>query len=109
MHSVGEIQFLLMFKVTGTYNYYCALRGLRKRNVDASTILSAVTFVMARHLPATLREEHRLRVFENRMLRGIFGPERDGKVGGCRKQQNKESRIIYSSTYIIRMIRWRMR
>jgi hypothetical protein len=30
----------------------------------------------------TLREEHRLRVFENRVLRGIFGPKRDEVIGG---------------------------
>jgi hypothetical protein len=33
----------------------------------------------------TLREEHRLRVFENRALRGIFGPKRDGVIGGLEK------------------------
>jgi hypothetical protein len=32
-----------------------------------------------------LREEHRLRVFENRMLKGIFGPKRDEVMGGWRK------------------------
>jgi hypothetical protein len=36
-------------------------------------------------LPVTLREEYRLRVFENRALRGIFGPKRDEKVGGLEK------------------------
>jgi hypothetical protein len=33
----------------------------------------------------TLREEHRLRVFENRVLRGIFGPKRNGVTGGVEK------------------------
>jgi hypothetical protein len=33
----------------------------------------------------TLREEHRLRVFENRVLRRIFGPKRDEVTGGWRK------------------------
>jgi hypothetical protein len=36
----------------------------------------------------TLREEHRLKVFENSLLRRIFGPNRDGVMGGCRKQHN---------------------
>jgi hypothetical protein len=36
----------------------------------------------------TLREEHELRVFENRVLRGIFGPERDEVMGGWRKLHN---------------------
>jgi hypothetical protein len=40
----------------------------------------------------TLREEHRLRVFENRVLRRIFGPKRD-EVIGWRKLHNKELQI----------------
>jgi hypothetical protein len=38
----------------------------------------------------TLREEHRLRVFENRVLRRIFGPKRDEDTGGWRKLHNEE-------------------
>jgi hypothetical protein len=38
----------------------------------------------------TLREKHRLRVFENRVLRGIFGPKRDEVIGGWRKLHNEE-------------------
>jgi hypothetical protein len=38
----------------------------------------------------TLREEHILRVFENRVLRGIFGPKRDEAIGGRRKLHNEE-------------------
>jgi hypothetical protein len=37
-----------------------------------------------------LREEHRLRVFENRALRRIFGPKRDDETGGWRKLHNEE-------------------
>jgi hypothetical protein len=45
----------------------------------------------------TLREEHRLRVFENRVLRRIFGPERDEVTGGRRKLHNEELHGLYSS------------
>jgi hypothetical protein len=38
----------------------------------------------------TLREEHRLRVFENRVLRRIFGPERDEVTGDWRKLHNED-------------------
>jgi hypothetical protein len=38
----------------------------------------------------TLREEYRLRVFENRALRRIFGPKRDDVKGGCIKLHNEE-------------------
>jgi hypothetical protein len=53
-----------------------------------------------------LREEHRLRVFENRVMR-IFGPKRDEVTGGWRKLHNEELRNLYSSPSIIRMIKTR--
>jgi hypothetical protein len=55
----------------------------------------------------TLREEHRLKVFENRALRRIFGPKRDEVTGGWRKLHNEELHNLYSSPSIIRMIRLR--
>jgi hypothetical protein len=57
----------------------------------------------------TLREEHRLRVFENRVLRRIFGPKRDEVTGEWRKLHNEELRNLHSSQNIIRQIKlWRM-
>jgi hypothetical protein len=53
----------------------------------------------------TLREEHRLRVFESGVLRGIFGPKRDEVMGECRKLHNEEFRDLYSSPNIIRIIK----
>jgi hypothetical protein len=55
----------------------------------------------------TLREEHRLRVFENKVLRRIFGPKRDEVTGGWRKLHNEELHNVYSSPSIIRMIKSR--
>jgi hypothetical protein len=52
----------------------------------------------------TLREEHRLRVFEKRVLRRLFGPKRDEVKGGWRKLHNEELHNLYSSSSIIRMI-----
>jgi hypothetical protein len=49
-----------------------------------------------------LREEHRLRVFENRVLRRILGPKRDEVMGECRKLHNEELLNLYSSPDIIR-------
>jgi hypothetical protein len=57
--------------------------------------------------PLTLREKHRLRVFENRMLRRIFGPKRDEVTGGWRKLYNEELHDLYSTPNIIRMIKLR--
>jgi hypothetical protein len=50
----------------------------------------------------TLKEEHRLRVFENRFIRRIFGPKRDEVTGEWRKLHNEELHILYSSPDIIR-------
>jgi hypothetical protein len=58
-------------------------------------------------LGLTLREEHRLRVFENRVLRRIFGPKRDEMTGEWRKLHNEELRDLYSSPIIIRIIKSR--
>jgi hypothetical protein len=57
----------------------------------------------------TLKEEHKLRAFENRVLRRIFGPKRDKVTGGWRKLHNEELRDLYSSSSIIRIIKSRMR
>jgi hypothetical protein len=53
----------------------------------------------------TLREEHRLRVFENRVLRRIFGPRRDEVAGRWRKLHNEELSDLYSSPSTIRIIK----
>jgi hypothetical protein len=55
----------------------------------------------------TLREEHRLRVFENKVLRRIFGPKRDEGTGRWRKLHNEELPDLYSSPSIIRIIKSR--
>jgi hypothetical protein len=57
--------------------------------------------------PLTLRDEHRLRVFENRMLRRIFGSKRDEVTGGCKKLHNEEIHDLYSSPSIISIIKSR--
>jgi hypothetical protein len=55
----------------------------------------------------TLREEHRLGVIENRVLKRIFGQKRDEVTGEWRKLHNKELRDLYSSPSIIRIIKSR--
>jgi hypothetical protein len=54
-----------------------------------------------------LREECRLRVFENKVLRRIFGPKRDEVTGEWRRLHNKELHALYSSPSIIRVIKSR--
>jgi hypothetical protein len=53
----------------------------------------------------TLREEHRLRVFEKRVLRRIFGPKRDEVMGYWRRLHNEELHNLYSLPNIIRKIK----
>jgi hypothetical protein len=55
----------------------------------------------------TLREEHRLRVCDNGVLRRIFGPKTDGVTGEWRRLHNEELDNLYSSPNIIRVIKSR--
>jgi hypothetical protein len=69
-----------------------------------SIILPVVLYV-CETWSLTLREEHRLRVFENRVLRRIIGPKRDEVTGERRKLHNRELHNLYSSPDIIRQIK----
>jgi hypothetical protein len=52
-----------------------------------------------------LREKNRIKVFENRVLRRIFGPKKNEMLGGWRRLHNEELHKLYSSPSIIRMIK----
>jgi hypothetical protein len=54
-----------------------------------------------------LREERRLRVFENRVLRRVFGPKRDEVTGVWRKLRNEELNDLYSLSNIVRVFKSR--
>jgi hypothetical protein len=69
------------------------------------TIILPVVLYGCETLSLTLREEHRLRVFENRVLSRIFGPTRDEVTGEWRKLHNGELHNLYSSSDIIRQIK----
>jgi hypothetical protein len=84
--------------------------SLLSRNVKIKihkTIILPVVLYRCETWSLTLREEHRLRVFENMVLRRIFGPKRDDVMGEWRKLHNAEFYNLYSSTNIIRQIKSR--
>ena len=71
------------------------------------TIILPVVLYGCETWSLTLREERRLRVFENRVLRRIFGPKRDEVTGEWRKLHNEELNDLYCSPSIVPVIKWR--
>jgi hypothetical protein len=73
------------------------------------TLILPVVLYGCKTWSLTVREEHKLRVFENRVLRRIFGPKRNGVTEGWRKLHNEELHNLYCLPSIIRIIKSRMR
>jgi hypothetical protein len=83
---------------------------LLSRNVKVKTYKTTILpFVLygCETWSFTLREEHRLSVFENRVMRGIFGPKRNEITAEWRTLHNGELHNLYSSPEIIRQIKSR--
>jgi hypothetical protein len=83
---------------------------LLSRNIRVKiykTIILPVVLYGCETWSLTLREEHRLNVFENRVLRRIFGPKRDEVTGQWRKLHSGELHNLYSSPNISRQIKSR--
>jgi hypothetical protein len=83
---------------------------LLSRNVKVKiykTIILPVVLYGCESWSLTLREEHRLRVYENRVLRRIFGPKRDEVTGELRKLHSEELHNLYSSPDVIRQVKSR--
>jgi hypothetical protein len=72
-----------------------------------NTIIFPVVLYGCETWSLTLREEQRLRVFQNRVLRRIFGPKRDEVTRDWRKLHNEELNNVYYSPSIIRVIKTR--
>jgi hypothetical protein len=72
------------------------------------TVVLPVVLYGCEILSLILTEEQRLRVFENRVLRRIFGPKRDEVTGEWRRLRNEELNDLYSSPNIIRVIKLRI-
>jgi len=69
------------------------------------TIILPLVFYGCETWSLTLREERRLRVFESRVLRRIFGPKRNEVKGEWRKLHNEELNDLYSSPNFVRVIK----
>ena len=67
------------------------------------TVILTVVLYGCETWSLTLREERRVRVFGNRVLRRIFGPKRDEATGEWRKLHNEELNDVYCSPYIVRL------
>jgi hypothetical protein len=76
-------------------------------NYNKCSKLLPVVLYGCRTWSLTVREEHKLRVFENRVLRRILGPPRDGVAGDWRKLHNEDLHNLYSSPSIIKIIKSR--
>jgi hypothetical protein len=68
------------------------------------TIILPVVLYGCETWSLTLREERRLRVFENRVLRRMFGPKRDQVTGEWRKLHNEVLNDLYSLPNIVRVV-----
>ena len=82
--------------------------GLLSKNIKIKiyrAIILPVVLYGCETWSLTLREERRLRVFENRVLSRIFGPNRGEVTGECRKVHNEELNDLYCSSSIFRMIK----
>jgi len=75
-------------------------------HVYPTTILPVVLYG-CKTWALTLREERRLRVFENRVMRRIFGSKRDEGTGEWGKLHNEELNDLYCSSNIVRVIKFR--
>jgi hypothetical protein len=80
------------------------LSKIIKIKIQRTVILSIVLY-RYENWSLTFKEEHLLSVFQNKMLRRIFGPKRDDVTGEWRELYNNELNDLYSSPNTIRMIK----
>ena len=111
----NEIQKEIKHRLnSGNACYYALQRLLSSRLLSKNiklkiykTVILPVILYGCETWTLTLREEKRLRVFENKVLRKIFGPKRDEETGEWRRLHNTELKDLYGKPDIIRTIKSR--
>jgi hypothetical protein len=93
---------LLQFS-SRTFSFLVSVKNIKIKIYK--TVILPVVLYECETWSLTIREENRLGVFENRILRRIYGRLREEMSGGWRKLHNEEHHNLYSSPGIIRMIR----
>lgn len=99
LHSVTEC--LLSFRAE-SFVFQCDIKNVKVKVYRA--IILPVVLYMCEAWSLSIQEEHWLRVFDNRVLRRIFGFESEKVIGKWRKLQNKELYDLYSMLIIIQVI-----
>jgi hypothetical protein len=97
--------FILAFGCIVTFTYCRPITEVNRSKPIITPGLSFKSAIFVSLLELTLREEHRLRVFEKRVIRRIFGPKRDEVTESWRKLHNEELHGLYSSPSIVRVIK----
>ena len=102
---------IIIIVIMGNACYYSLEKTLSShllsKKLKYKTIILPVVLYGCETWSLTLREEHRLREFENKVLRNIFGAKRDEITGVWRKLHNAELHALYSSPNIIRNLKSR--
>ena len=87
-----------------SFVFQVAIQRCKDQDIYRTIILPVVLYG-CETWSLTLREERKLRVFENMVLRRIFGPRRDEVTGEWRRLHNEELNDLYSSPNIVRVIK----